>query len=69
MKSMDYGLEMKFCRMGAVPASDGLCRIEGYASVFGVADQGGDVVVAGAYGRSLAQAARRWAAGEDAVAA
>lgn len=53
MKSMDYGLEMKFCRMGAVQASDGLCRIEGYASVFGVADQGGDVVVAGAYGRSL----------------
>jgi len=53
MKSMDYGLETKFCRMGDVSATDGTCRIEGYASLFGVADQGGDVVVAGAYARSL----------------
>jgi len=30
-------------------------RIEGYASLFGVADQGGDVVMPGAYIRSLAR--------------
>ena len=53
MKSMDYGLETKFCRLGDVSATDGMCRIEGYASVFGVPDQGGDVVMAGAYARSL----------------
>lgn len=48
-----YGLETKFARLGeAVSLRDGAV-IEGYASVFGVADQGGDVVLAGAYGRSL----------------
>ena len=53
MKTVDYGLEMKFCRLGeGVAVTDG-CRIEGYASVFGITDQGGDVVVAGAYRRSL----------------
>lgn len=37
-------------------------RLEGYASVFGVADQGGDIVLPGAYGaslRRLAAAGRR----------
>ena len=48
-------LETKFARLG-----DGLtvspdARIEGYASVFGQADQGGDVVAAGAYAKSLAR--------------
>ncbi|MCB2134781.1 MAG: HK97 family phage prohead protease [Rhodobacteraceae bacterium] len=53
MLTEDYGLETKFCRLGeVVEVSDG-GRIEGYASVFGVADQGGDVVQKGAYGRSL----------------
>lgn len=57
MMTSDYGLETKFCRLGeAIAVSDG-CRIGGYASLFGVADQGGDVVVAGAYRRSLARLA------------
>ncbi|MCV2868529.1 HK97 family phage prohead protease [Defluviimonas sp. WL0002] len=51
--TMDYGLETKFCRLGGdVALTDG-CRIEGYASLFGVADQGGDIVQIGAYRRSL----------------
>lgn len=50
----DDRLEHKFARFG-----DGLCVedgavISGYASLFGVADQGGDVVQAGAYRRSIA---------------
>ncbi len=50
----EFGLETKFARLGeGVQVTDGT-RIEGYASLFGVADQGGDVVEAGAYGRSLA---------------
>ena len=41
-------LEHKFCRLGAeVTVAEG-SRIEGYASVFGACDQGGDVVAAGA---------------------
>lgn len=50
---MDYGLETKFCRLGEdIAVMDG-CRIEGYASFFGLTDQGGDVVMAGAYRKSL----------------
>lgn len=50
---MDYGLETKFCRLGEdIAVTDG-CRIEGYASFFGLTDQGGDVVMAGAYRKSL----------------
>lgn len=50
-----YGLETKFCRPGEdLTLRDG-CRIEGYASLFGVADQGGDVVLPGAYRTSLAR--------------
>lgn len=50
----DAGLETKFAQFG-----EGLCVseghvIEGYASVFGARDQGGDVVEAGAYAASLA---------------
>jgi HK97 family phage prohead protease len=53
MMTSEYGLETKFCRLGDdIAVTDGT-RIEGYASVFGVADQGGDVVQAGAYARSL----------------
>ncbi|MBV2361331.1 HK97 family phage prohead protease [Thalassococcus sp. CAU 1522] len=46
-------LEHKFCRF-EVEASgkDGL-RIEGYASLFGACDQGGDIVARGAYAASL----------------
>ncbi|SIN89114.1 hypothetical protein SAMN05444002_1287 [Vannielia litorea] len=51
----DYGpeLECKFCAPEARLAVDESFEIAGYASLFGEADQGGDVVVAGAYARSL----------------
>ncbi|KUF11940.1 HK97 family phage prohead protease [Pseudoponticoccus marisrubri] len=46
-------LEHKFCRLGAdVTVKDGTI-IEGYASLFGTVDQGGDIVSKGAYARSL----------------
>lgn len=45
-------LERKFTRSDAGLTVSG-ARIEGYASVFGVADQGGDVVLRGAYAASL----------------
>jgi HK97 family phage prohead protease len=49
------GLEHKFTALGeALAVSEGL-RIEGYASLFGQADQGGDVVAPGAYAASLRQ--------------
>ncbi len=48
------GLEHKFCRLGEeIGVTDGTV-IEGYASLFGDRDQGGDVVAEGAYARSLA---------------
>jgi len=54
---METGLEHKFCRAeSGLTVTDGT-RIEGYASVFGVPDQGGDVVEPGAYGASLARLA------------
>jgi len=50
---MDSGLEMKFCRFdGELNVTDGV-KIEGYASLFGACDQGGDVVQKGAYAASL----------------
>ena len=53
MMTSDHGLETKFCRLGEdIAVTDGT-RIEGYASVFGVADQGGDIVEKGAYDKSL----------------
>ena len=53
-----YGLETKFCRLGeAITVTDGH-RIEGYASFFGLTDQGGDVVAPGAYAKSLARSKR-----------
>ena len=46
-------LEHKFARLGGeVSVTDGTV-IEGYASLFGRRDQGGDFVAPGAYGRSL----------------
>ncbi|MBV7393582.1 HK97 family phage prohead protease [Mameliella sediminis] len=45
-------LEHKFSRFDADVTVDGR-RIEGYASLFGACDQGGDVVAKGAYARSL----------------
>ncbi|MDE3027881.1 MAG: HK97 family phage prohead protease [Paracoccaceae bacterium] len=59
MDGQDYGLELKFHRPEAgLVVTDGT-RVEGYASVFGVRDQGGDVVLAGAYAKSLAGIAAR----------
>ena len=50
----DGCLEHKFARFGGgLSVQDGAV-ISGYASLFGVADQGGDVVQAGAYRRSIA---------------
>lgn len=49
----DFGLEHKFCRLGDTEVvADGV-QIEGYASLFGTKDQGGDIVAKGAYGKSL----------------
>jgi len=50
---VDNGLEHKFCSFDTdVAVSDDLI-IEGYASRFGDADQGGDIVMKGAYRASL----------------
>ena len=51
MNSKDYGLELKYAS-GAQLVSDGT-QIEGYASLFGLTDQGGDIVQKGAYAASL----------------
>jgi HK97 family phage prohead protease len=48
------GLEHKFHRPEAGLVVTGGSGISGYASVFGPRDQGGDVVMPGAYGASLA---------------
>ncbi|MEO1549381.1 MAG: HK97 family phage prohead protease [Pseudomonadota bacterium] len=47
-----HGLETKYCAFGEDMALKG-GTIEGYASVFGLADQGGDVVAPGAYQGAL----------------
>jgi uncharacterized protein len=46
-------LEHKFSRIGGEVSVTGGTVIEGYASIFGKRDQGGDIVEPGAYGRSL----------------
>jgi len=52
---MDMQLERKFCRFDeALAVSDGSV-IEGYASLFGDQDRGGDIVEPGAYAASLAR--------------
>ena len=54
---MQDALEHKFARFGdGIEVADGT-RIEGYASLFGAADQGGDIVGTGAYAASLSRAA------------
>lgn len=58
MNAGEYALETKFCQPGdGITLTEG-CRIEGYASLFGVTDQGGDTVMPGAYAASLARLAR-----------
>jgi HK97 family phage prohead protease len=48
-------LEHKFCTLGGeIAVTDGT-TISGYASLFGAADQGGDIVERGAYAASLAK--------------
>ena len=50
------GLERKFCRGTeglTVTDSAGATLVEGYASLFGTPDQGGDIVQKGAYAASL----------------
>ncbi len=49
----DTGLEHKFARFGEALSVSDDAAIEGYASLFGEADQGGDVVQKGAYAASL----------------
>ncbi len=49
------GLEHKFCRFDGDMQVDDSLVIEGYASLFGDADQGGDIVTKGAYAASLAR--------------
>ncbi|MFW2587558.1 HK97 family phage prohead protease [Sagittula sp. SSi028] len=46
-------LEHKFCRFDEQAVTVEGMKIEGYASLFGACDQGGDVVAKGAYARSL----------------
>jgi len=49
----ETGLETKFCRFDSALTVVQGQKIEGYASLFGAPDQGGDVVEKGAYERSL----------------
>lgn len=59
--TQDFDLEHKFVRLDGVETTQDALVIEGYASFFGQADQGGDIVQAGAYAASLdrlAQAGR-----------
>ncbi|AVO38505.1 HK97 family phage prohead protease [Pukyongiella litopenaei] len=51
--SYETGLETKFARAGEGLTLGADAAIEGYASLFGVADQGGDLVQKGAYAASL----------------
>lgn len=57
----DGGLERKFHRPERGLSVQEDHRIAGYASLFGTADQGGDVVLPGAYAASLAGLAGRGA--------
>lgn len=49
---MDDFLERKDCAFGELIAANGV-QVEGYASLFGAADQGNDIVMSGAYGAAL----------------
>ncbi|MDS9466023.1 HK97 family phage prohead protease [Paracoccus sp. MBLB3053] len=57
MNLKDYGLELKHAAGGTL-VSDG-ATIEGYASLFGLPDQGGDIVTKGAFAESLRRVAER----------
>lgn len=58
-KHIDMGLEHKFARLEeAVHTEDGVA-IEGYASFFGEVDNGNDIVLSGAYGKSLRALAQK----------
>ncbi|MEN8837317.1 MAG: HK97 family phage prohead protease [Celeribacter marinus] len=50
---MTLGLEHKFCRLGTAQVVETGVEIEGYASLFGTQDNGGDIVAKGAYSASL----------------
>ncbi|MEL7280162.1 MAG: HK97 family phage prohead protease [Pseudomonadota bacterium] len=52
---IEVGLERKFCRFDEDLAMKDGAVIEGYASLFGDQDRGGDVVEKGAYAASLAR--------------
>ncbi len=52
-KSFWASLERKYCAQPSELTLIAGSKIEGYASLFGVRDQGGDVVQPGAYGTSL----------------
>ena len=54
---MESGLELKFA--GGKPVMTEGAVIEGYASRFGLLDQGGDIVAKGAFGASLARLAAK----------
>jgi HK97 family phage prohead protease len=56
-RTSEGGLETKFCRVSGVTVGDD-ATIEGYASLFGNIDQGGDAVQPGAFAGSL-QAGRK----------
>ncbi len=56
MQVSELGLEVKFSGPGqplALAETEGGTVIEGYASLFGLTDQGGDMVARGAYGACL----------------
>jgi HK97 family phage prohead protease len=55
--SQDCGLELKYAA-GSSLVTDG-AQMQGYASVFGVPDQGGDIVLRGAFSASLKRLAAR----------
>ena len=62
MDVLETGLERKFCRADQVIEVKDGTLIEGYASLFGAVDRGGDIVQRGAYTNSLkalTQAGRR----------
>jgi len=52
------GLEMKFCQHKAGPSLVEGMKVEGYASLYGQTDRGGDIVQPGAYAASLAELKR-----------
>ncbi len=59
MRAVDYGLELKFHRPQEGLQLGADLTVSGYASVFGLRDQGGDTVAPGAYRRSLGALAAR----------